>query len=574
MSILHRTFLIYLRIAWQTALQLSFFLLCIRFQVAAFRSAGPDLAPLIILISGCLAAGVMMPKFAAVAFTAAVPTLTGLDQIGVLTFPSSVSLAFTALWIGFSVEKVYRIRNTSLAFLNPLIRTSQLPVALRSGVSREVQAAREQNETSQLSKRPIDRYPAFSLIAIDILITALLLSLSYQLWVGRTFIDLKSIFFNVASVGFGNPFYFLSAAFVWLQGLFFYRLMYSTQTEELRGDPSLPDESLFTLRSGRMIIIIWCISIFAFFLVQYLWHIPEGWVSAGFQSPFEDISSFGSFAVTVLVFFFVTIYIVPRRSFFINLIGGLIMLGMVILSWSRGTWLAAIVFLLLVALIRLPRRGSVVLITFVVISFAAINATSGRQFWVQQVYRERLVALVRLENPTAKSLERFSLYRKAIRMIQERPFAGHGIGSFYLKSMSYAVPGDRYETGPNFAHNVFLQIASEQGIFVAALFAFLVASVFYRAFGIWLACGESQCRHRDVTLLIIGYPVSLAAYLETQMTANSLNIYVSNQYLFWFLVATILSLAKNKCGLNSALMQLPDSSIGNRMNSALRTTQR
>lgn len=35
----------------------------------------------------------------------------------------------------------------------------------------------------------------------------------------------------------------------------------------------------------------------------------------------------------------------------------------------------------------------------------------------------------------------------------------------------------------------------------------------------------------------LGVTMALGAYLLTQMTANSLNVYVSNQFFFWFLMA-------------------------------------
>ena len=35
--------------------------------------------------------------------------------------------------------------------------------------------------------------------------------------------------------------------------------------------------------------------------------------------------------------------------------------------------------------------------------------------------------------------------------------------------------------------------------------------------------------------------MALVAYLITQMTANALNIYVSNQFFFWFLMAALFS---------------------------------
>jgi hypothetical protein len=39
--------------------------------------------------------------------------------------------------------------------------------------------------------------------------------------------------------------------------------------------------------------------------------------------------------------------------------------------------------------------------------------------------------------------------------------------------------------------------------------------------------------------------LALIGYLATQMTANSLNVYVSNQILFWFLIAVVISSSRN-----------------------------
>jgi O-antigen ligase len=38
----------------------------------------------------------------------------------------------------------------------------------------------------------------------------------------------------------------------------------------------------------------------------------------------------------------------------------------------------------------------------------------------------------------------------------------------------------------------------------------------------------------------LGITVALTTYLLTQMTANALNVYISNQFFFWFLMAALL----------------------------------
>jgi O-antigen ligase len=131
-----------------------------------------------------------------------------------------------------------------------------------------------------------------------------------------------------------------------------------------------------------------------------------------------------------------------------------------------------------------------------------------------------------------------NLYRKAFGMIHERPLTGHGIGSFYLKSVNYARADDPYATVPNFAHNFLLQFAAELGVPAAFLLAALIGYALVRGYRHSLR----TLRTPGSDLTIFGLTMAVTAYLITQMTANALNIYPSNQFFFWFLVAAILML--------------------------------
>src|SRR5271165_5150930 len=89
---------------WQSALSMCFLLLCLRFQVAAVRSAGSDLGPVIIIIAAGLGLGAWNPWAGMFAFTVSVPLLMGLSQIGFLDCPSPPSLVFSAMWTGISTQ--------------------------------------------------------------------------------------------------------------------------------------------------------------------------------------------------------------------------------------------------------------------------------------------------------------------------------------------------------------------------------------------------------------------------------------------------------------------------------------
>ena len=96
---------------------------------------------------------------------------------------------------------------------------------------------------------------------------------------------------------------------------------------------------------------------------------------------------------------------------------------------------------------------------------------------------------------------------------------------------------------------------------VAALFLALIAFALWKGFRKWKAESEGhdgktvrQSNGQPVdgstaggnhgttedALTMLGVTMALTAYLLTQMTANSLNVYVSNQFFFWLLMAALL----------------------------------
>ena len=288
------------------------------------------------------------------------------------------------------------------------------------------------------------------------------------------------------------------------------------------------------------------VTLVVFAFIQFKFKVPEGWTT-GLQSPYEDIFSYGGVAVSVFVFFTA---IQARRRWttqIVQILCSFALLILVITSWSRGVWLAAAIFLFVIAWFRLPRWSTMVLLGVAGLSVAFINANAQKPLWQKQEYLARLVSLVRVEKLSEKSAGRFDLYHRALGMIHERPLLGHGIGSFYMTSPHYTRPGDSYRDS-DFAHNAFLQLAAEQGVLVAGLFAALVGWAVWRGLRVWLARRGSQQAadfEEDLTpserLTLLGTTLALGVYVQTNLTSNSLNIHASNQFFFWFLMAALLS---------------------------------
>lgn len=525
--------------SWRGALHVAFAVLCVRYIHGVGAEIGSLVGPLGLLLVAAAGLGAWRPKTTLFAFAVAMPLLNGLPILGVTG--GSPSAVFAALWLGLMARRLFGI-----AGKDP--REPAGPPALRG-----------------------------TLFAADLLITALLLSLGAQLWRHHHDAHFWTILLRHTAAGFGDPYYFLHSAFIWLQGLFWFRALLliwqigprdaglknsgralersTAGNDQLRYAQTGADRQ--QNRGALIAIKTWLVFLSTagltaiFTLTGYKSILTENWVGVGYLSAYEDMFSFGGFAAAVLVF---AVAVLAKKNWG-NLSGQILVItgvaGLVVLSWSRGIWLGAGVFLLIVAWFRLPRWCTIVFLAMTAVAVGAINLQAKKPAWQNHAYLARLVSLARIEKLADKSSARLHLYQKGFGMIGERPLVGHGIGSFYLSSPRYAKAGDP-EPGPNFAHNVFLQIAAEQGVLVAGLFAGLIGWTLWRGVRAWQATGGRLAaiipgdRNSEERLTLLGTTLALGVYVQTNLTSNSLNIYASNQFFFWFLMAAVLGMTQGE----------------------------
>jgi O-antigen ligase len=535
-----------------------FLLLCLRFQIASLLFAWPLLIPVLILTVGGITLGVWMPIPGLCAFTLAVPLLNGLAGDGILGSASPIALVFSALWTGILIRRMWQ-HYAGQRRLAPHDRA-------RPFTTSEVIASRGIFESGGTVSSPVSgvNNDTFSnrcvRFTIGVLTTAVLVSYAWQLWMHRRSDALLPALLRSPIQAYGDPLYFITSAFIWLQGLFYFDSIYRADCLINSDRPDI-QVGFGTLRTWvRPFFATYAVTMTLFLLIQFLFHVPEGWADAGFQAPYEDISSFGSIASSIFVFLLAASKRTHWKMVLARILGCAICLLMVIVSWSRASWLAAFVFLMVTAMVYLPRLYNYAILVAVVAGVGMININIDGPAWRSNIYLVRLGTLVRIENPANKNNGRFHLYGKAERMICDYPFLGAGVGSFYLNSVAYAEPNDPYWRAriPDFAHNIILQIAAEEGIPIAALFAALTMFVLWRGFRV--SRERQSIRWPDRCLL--GASLALACYLQTQMTANSLNVYLSNQLFFWFLLAAVIKMCDEKHRADSVDVSWNRSSVG------------
>lgn len=195
-------------------------------------------------------------------------------------------------------------------------------------------------------------------------------------------------------------------------------------------------------------------------------------------------NDFANFTLLVLPFAFAFTFRASERigPVIISIISTAILLTGLLLSFSRGAWIAfagMAVLVLIWTLLRrraLPVDGRTIIIRLVVI----ILITSALTFGLQTVRGKNFDTtslvkklLFQADEEGASASERLAYWRGAMGLILERPVFGNGVYSF-----KYLYPRHQESFGINIdhPHNIFLKIGAENGVIAVTFFGlFLLA---------------------------------------------------------------------------------------------------
>ena len=133
-----------------------------------------------------------------------------------------------------------------------------------------------------------------------------------------------------------------------------------------------------------------------------------------------------------------------------------------VLTWTRGAWLALIFALAAFAVIRSRRAPKALLITLASLPIAITI--------MPESVIQRLLSSLNLSDSSI--LSRLSIWRSSIAMMLDNLFIGIGVGdkAFSEEFLKYA---EDSVSAPH-SHNLFLEIGCEFGIFALLLFVFII----------------------------------------------------------------------------------------------------
>jgi O-antigen ligase len=214
------------------------------------------------------------------------------------------------------------------------------------------------------------------------------------------------------------------------------------------------------------------------------------------------------------------------------LAAALVLAVAVVLTYSRGGYIALVAVLVASALLRLVRWRSILIAGVVGLLAVVILSPShaGRIAGMADVVP---VALGQAQSPDDPSVSnRINEMATGVRMFIDHPALGVGIRNFPEHFQDYARPRGIETPDPRSPHSLFIQIAAETGIIGLAAFLIVLASLFFWLRRAWRR-PDQPAELRDAARAMAA---ALAGYL-----VGSLFLHAAYPRFFYVLVAATLA---------------------------------
>jgi len=147
------------------------------------------------------------------------------------------------------------------------------------------------------------------------------------------------------------------------------------------------------------------------------------------------------------------------------------------MSWSRGGWLGLAAGLVVVIGLRNRRAATLTIIALLVLALVVVLVGTG---WLPNIISARLNDLgnyfvapdpsrVEITDANFSVLERLAHWQIGLRMFDDHPWLGVGIGNYAVAYTQYALP--HWYEALGHAHNVYINFLAETGVLGTGAFA-------------------------------------------------------------------------------------------------------
>jgi len=253
---------------------------------------------------------------------------------------------------------------------------------------------------------------------------------------------------------------------------------------------------------------------------DFLRHKQIGFIEEGVYAltgSFNHYNSFSAYLISVLPLAIVLFVdklqkIIVRIGVFLLIV---LLIGALLFTFSRGGWVGFLAAGLLMNFLLPRKKISLAMLSLFMFSLVIFSSIGKRAIFIFQ---------------GGGDMGRFEIWRSTWIMIKENPFLGKGIGTYmdYLSKYSPSL-------GAQYAHNSFLQIWAETGIFSLLSFLCFIFTL------VWQGIKAFKITHN---YLLLGILSSLFGFLTHSFFDNhfySLQL----SMLFWVFLG-ILSVCSSR----------------------------
>lgn len=226
-----------------------------------------------------------------------------------------------------------------------------------------------------------------------------------------------------------------------------------------------------------------------------------------------------------------SLYYFKGRNKAVCLFFSLLVLGGVLLTYSRPTFLALYLALFFFGLIKKDRLLITALVILTLIGPFLVPAPI--KDWARQMNYNPLRLMC--------NDDRIAIYRNSLNMIRAHPLIGVG-ANVYMKNYKQYKESPEYNNVVTadylYAHNNFLQMAAELGLPGLAVFIWMLFRLFKECSSIYRRLKDKFLRITQLCLI-----ACLIAFLANGLTESSL-YYARLALIFWYLMGFALGLKK------------------------------
>ncbi len=253
-------------------------------------------------------------------------------------------------------------------------------------------------------------------------------------------------------------------------------------------------------------------------------------VESKVSATFQFSNSLGTYLATILpalMALFIYKATGKKSRFFLIVLCGLLLICL-LLTQSRGAWLGFFAGFLFVSL-SIDKKTFLAVISVLVILVILVSTLGP------VVVKEQLKSFFNLRGDLSTQ-DRVIIWATGWRMFLDRPIFGHGLGTFMRVFEKYRPP--KYNEIV-YAHNSFLQIASEIGTVGLLIFLWFVCSLIKTARRKYIATDDIFLKAATVGILggIVSYLVN--SFFDSTLFSLPLAV------LFWSLAGLLSALPQS-----------------------------